>query len=104
MTFVEFFDPNNPTHIEAYLYLLDKGYWPIDFATDVDQSDRHHWHVWVVSSLANAWLEYFEFKQKVKTQFIPTINTTNILDTKKLSDLVIKEINKRICAKGVKIR
>jgi hypothetical protein len=95
MTFVEFFDPKNQTHIEAYKCLLNKGYWPVDFATKVDQSDRHNWHVWAVSSLADAWLQYFEFKQRAKSQFIPTINTDNIPDVKQLANLVIKEINKR---------
>jgi hypothetical protein len=96
MTFVEFFDPKNQTHIKAYQHLLDKGYWPINFATEVDQSDRHNWPVWAVSSLADAWLEYFEFKQRAKTQFIPTINTDNIPDVKQLANLVINEINKQM--------
>jgi hypothetical protein len=96
MTFTEFFNPYSSVHIKAYIYLLDTGYWPIDFATEVDQSDRHHWAVWAVSSLANAWIEHFEFKQKTKTQFIPTVSIDNVLDIKQLADLVIKEINSQI--------
>jgi hypothetical protein len=74
MKFVDYFDPKNPDHINAYLNLVDKGYWPVDFATEVDQSDRHHWAVWAVSFLANAWLEYMDYKQKCKTEFIPRAN------------------------------
>lgn len=102
MRFVEFFDPKNPEHINAYLSLVDKGYWPIDFATDIDQSDRQHWYLFAMLKFTNAWLDYMEWKQKCKTEFVPKIfiNATTI-DTKKITDLVIKEINRRNAARGL---
>ena len=100
MRFVDYFDPKNPEHINAYLSLVDKGYWPVDFATEVDQSDRQHWYLFAMLKFTNAWLEYVEWKQKCKTEFIPTVSINRVIEidttnTKKIADLVIKEINKR---------
>ena len=96
MKFIEFFDPKNPDHIKAYLSLVDKGYWPVEFATEVDQSDRQHWYLFAMVKFTNAWLEYVDYKEKCETEFIPIISVNKNVDTKKLADLVIKEINKGI--------
>jgi hypothetical protein len=102
MRFVDLFDPKNPEHINAYLCLVDKGYWPVDFATEVDQSDRQHWYLFAMLKFTNAWLDYVDWKQRCKTEFIPTVSVDRVADTKKIADLVIKEINKRNSARGIK--
>ena len=96
MKFIDFFDPKNPNHIKAYLLLMDKGYWPVNFAKEVDQSDRIHWYIFAMAKCSEAWLEYVDYEKKCKTEFIPINSVDKDVDTKKLADLVIKEINKRI--------
>jgi hypothetical protein len=71
MKFKNYFNPYNPDHINAYLHLVKTGTWPDNFGDDLDQSDRVHWNIWAVSILADAWLDYFEWKQKSKIEFIP---------------------------------
>ena len=96
MKFIDYFDPYNPTHVEAFEHQEKAGWWPLWFAVKVNQTDKHQWIMIAMAKCSQAWVEYVEWKQKCKTEFIPIISVNKDVDTKKLADLVIKEINKRI--------
>lgn len=57
MTIVEYFDPYNQKHLEAYLSLQTKGNWPVEFYKGligiVFESD---WHVQLMAKMANEWI------------------------------------------------
>ena len=56
-SFVEWFDPYNRVHLEAYNHLRMTGVWPMGFIPESIYMDQH-WQVLIFAKLADAWVEY----------------------------------------------
>ena len=59
MNFVEWFDPYNKRHIEAYKYLSKNGIWPKNFIPENVEMD-FHWQYNLFVKIAECWVENFK--------------------------------------------
>ena len=59
MDFVEWFDPYNERHIEAYKHLVKKGVWPKNFIPENVEMD-FHWQYKLFAKIAECWVDNFE--------------------------------------------
>lgn len=59
MNIVEFFDPNNQQHLQAYRHLSTKGFWPLEFMEMLpkDLEGTVEWHFGVVDKMAKCWVD-----------------------------------------------
>ena len=56
-SFVEWFDPHNKKHIEAYQHLRNTGCWPLGFLPEKIYMEPH-WQILIFAKLADAWTDY----------------------------------------------
>jgi len=64
MNIVDWFDPYDIKHMEAYKYLERNGYWPENFIPDsVELSSV--WQIFLVGAMARCWLKHVEAKAKM---------------------------------------
>lgn len=57
MSIIDYFNPFNIEHIEAYTHLLKTGQWPVDFWSD-DIELPSGWQISIMNKLANVWVDY----------------------------------------------
>lgn len=57
MKIIDYFDPTNIEHIEAYVYLEDTGQWPEGFVPD-GMEFPNLWQVTLANKLASKWIEH----------------------------------------------
>lgn len=60
MDIVEYFDPLNLEHLDAYAHLAKTGQWPDGFATDIITKQEYNpvWQVKLVAKIADCWLAH----------------------------------------------
>ena len=57
---LDFFDPYNQEHLNAYKYLQDMGTWPEDFYNLMIERDiplPPNWQIIIQSKIADAWID-----------------------------------------------
>lgn len=57
MTIIDFFDPHNQEHIEAYAHLCFVGVWPEWFVLD-EVTFPQMWTVLLANKLADCWVQH----------------------------------------------
>lgn len=60
VTIVEFFDPNNTEHLEAFSYLLEHKCWPIEFAIKLQEKYSYpdNYQSRILEKITNRLLEF----------------------------------------------
>ena len=58
INFVNWFNPRNKEHIQAFRHLKNTGMWPKDFIPENVKMDAY-WHMRLVDKLANYWVDNF---------------------------------------------
>jgi len=56
MNIIDWFDPDNIEHLQAYKHLMDTGFWPVGFLPE-DVELRPAWSLTLFRILANKYME-----------------------------------------------
>ena len=60
MNIVEYFDPYNIHHVQAYEIMRETRQWPEGFADHLDDPPPSTWYTDLICKLANAYLKVFK--------------------------------------------
>jgi hypothetical protein len=60
MKIIDFFDPYNFDHLQAYRHLEEHGQWPQGFLPDDIELDSGPWVISLIKKMALAWLIHNE--------------------------------------------
>ena len=59
VSIVDWFDPTNPSHLDAYIHLMDKAFWPEGFIPP-NVTIPPTWHVSLAFKLSEAYLTEYK--------------------------------------------